>query len=224
MISDNNLEYSPQWAAIANEGIGGPVPYVAPKVFTAVPGTPANPFLAVTIAGSSYTDMMAYLHRPLMPVFDSSKIPYEFAFTITPDWDAAVVQSLESEASFADENGYYYNNSMQLNYVNPAGHIQAYASPSNVWADTGIVIPGKFPANVPTAVVISYLVDTVNHTMSTLSVSIGGKVYPLPALFQKVPGFKRNWAPGVYCQFQNNLASKGGAMTNKYSGVSLNWL
>lgn len=223
MIQDGLLEYNPQWMALANSGIGGPVPYVAPKVDTVTPATAAKPFLTVVDNGTSYTDMMAATHRPLMPAFYLNAIRYDFAFDITPDPNISDVQALEFEASLADQNGYYYNNSMQYNNVNPKGHIQAYASPTNVWADTGIVVP-MFAPGVQTEVVVSYLVDTVGHTMSTLSVSIGGKTYPLPALFQKVPGFLRNWTPGVYVQFQLDLASKGGSITNKYSNISVNWL
>lgn len=220
MIQDLLLEYNMQWQAIANSGIGGPVPYVAPKVFTVTPATTANPALTVTIEGSSYTDMMAATHRPLMPAFYPGEIYYSLQFLFGPDGNGKNVQADEFEASFADANGYYYNNSMQHNNVNPAGMIQAYASPENVWANTGIVIPRP---TLPTLFTVNYLVDTVNRVMSTPSVEIGGKVYPLPAAFQKVPGEKRDWTPGVYVQFQLDLASKGGAFTNKYSGVNLNW-
>lgn len=223
MIQDSLLEFSPQWSAIANEGIGGPVPYVAPKVFTASPATQANPFLEVTISGSSYTDMMAFVHRPLMPVFSPNAIYYSFNFDIMPDANQSVIQALEFEASFSDSGGYYYNNSMEYNNVNPKGHLQAYASPTNVWADTGIVLP-MFPAKEWTEVKVNYLVDTVAHVLSTLSVEIAGKVYPLPAMFQRVPGTKRNWAPGIYTQFQSDLASKGGAFTNKFANISIDWL
>lgn len=222
MIQDSLLEFSPQWQAIANSGIGGPDPYVAPKVFTAAPATPTAPYLTVAIEGSSYTDMMAATHRPLMPAFYPDQIYYSLAFQITPDANQADIQALEFEASYCDENAYYYNNSMQLNYVNPAGMIQAY-TPGAPWANTGIVVP-KFTPNVPTLVGVNYLVDTVKHVMSTLSVQIGGKVYPLPAAFQKIPGAVREgWASGVYVQFQLDLASKGGGFTNKYSDISINW-
>jgi hypothetical protein len=220
MIEDSQLEFNQQWTAIANEGIGGPNPYVAPKLYTATPANASNPYLTVAIEGSSYTDMMAATHRPLMPAFYPNQIYYFLEFLFTPDANGKNVQADEFEASFADLNGYYYNNSMQHNNVNPAGMIQAYASPTNVWVNTGIVLPRP---TVPTPFKVSYLVDTVAHVMSTISTEIGGKVYPLPAVFQKVPGIKRNWAPGVYVQFQLDLASKGGAFTNKYSNVYLNW-
>lgn len=222
MISDSLLEFNSQWEAIANAGIGGPVPYVAPKTFTATPATAANPALEVVIVGGSYTDMMAATHRPLMPAFYPNAIYYSYSFDITPD-SGASVQALEFEASFCDTSGYYYNNSMQLNYVNPKNMIQAYGGPANPWANTNIIVD-PFAPNVPTPVEVNYLVDTVGRTMSTLSVEIGGKVYPLPAMFQKMPGKKNSWAPGVYVQFQLDLASKGGSITNKYSNISVNWL
>jgi hypothetical protein len=222
MIQDALLEFNPQWEAIANSGIGGPVPYVAPKLFTATPATPTNPFLTVAIEGSSYTDMMAATHRPLMPSFYPNAIYYDFEFEITPDSNSADVQAMEFEASFSDFAGYYYNNSMQLNYVNPAGMIQAY-NPISPWSDTGILV-AKFTPNVATPVKVSYLVDTVGHVMSTLSVTIAGVTHTLPSPFQKISGQKRNWAPGAYVQFQLDLASKGGSFTNKYSNISLDWL
>jgi hypothetical protein len=224
MIQDSQLEFNPQWDAIANEGIGGPVPYVAPKIFTAVPATAANPFLAVTIEGSSYTDMMAATHRPLMPAFFANQIFYSFSFEVTPDTNNKSVQAFEFEACYCDENQYYYNNSMQLNYVNPANMVQAYASPTNVWANTGITVP-QFTASVSAPVKVNYMVNPMGRTMSTLSVEIGGKVYPLPASFQNIPGAVRaGWAPGVYVQFQLDLAALGGAVTNKFSNVSIDWL
>jgi hypothetical protein len=224
MIQDGLLEFNPQWQAIANPGIGGPNPYVAPKVFTATPATPAKPYLAVTIEGSSYTDCMAATHRPLMPAFFPDAVYYSYEFEITPDSNNASVQAFEFEASYCDDNSFYYNNSMQLNYVNPAGMIQAYASPTNVWANTGIVVP-QFKPNLATPVKVDYLVDTVGHTMSTLAVEIGGVVHPLPAQFQKIPGaIRQGWASGVYVQFQLDLASKGGSMTVKYSDIGVDWL
>jgi hypothetical protein len=223
MIRDANLEFNPQWTALANPGIGGPVPYVAPTVFTATPATKANPFLTVTIAGGPYTDMMAATHRPLMPAFFPNAIYYSFEFEITPDANFKNIQALEFEAAFC-ANGIYYDNASQLNYVNPAGHVQAYASPENVWADTEIILP-QFTAGMATPVRVNYLVDTVGCTMSTLSLEVMGKAYPLPAQFQKVPGAPRSgWAPGIYVQFQSDLASKGGTFTNKYSNVHLDWL
>jgi hypothetical protein len=83
----------------------------------------------------------------------------------------------------------------------------------------------EFVPNIPTPVRVNYLVDTVGHTLSTLSVEIDGKLHPLPAAFQKIPGqLRTGWAPGVYVQFQLDLASKGGSLTNKYSNIEIDWL
>jgi len=221
MIQDSSLEYNQQWEALANAGIGGPVPYVAPTTYTATPATTADPYLTVVIEGSKYTDMMAATHRPLLPVFYSDQVYYSFAFDINSSTQA--IQALEFEASYCDANQYYYNNSMQLSYVNPVDEIQAYVSPTNVWANTGIIIP-KFAVGVATPVVVNYLVNTVAHTMSTLSLSVNGTTYPLPAEFQQVPGAIRSgWAAGVYVQFQLDLPYAGGTITNKYSNISVNW-
>lgn len=227
MISDNQLEYNPQWYALANPGIGGPKPYVAPKVFTAVPATAANPFLAVTNQGVGYVDMMAATHRPLMPWFYANDVHYSFTFTVTVDGNHPTQSQVdESEASFcwkdAAGNSWYCNNSLQVNNE-AGGMIQAF-TPSNVWLNTGIVIP-RFTPNVPCPVKIDYLVDTVNRLYSTLGITVNGIYHHLPAAFQGIPAQSRpGWAPGVYCQFQIGLASQGGALTNKYSQIAVNWL
>lgn len=224
MIQDSLLEFNPQWEAIANSGIGGPVPYVAPTSFTATPATEDNPFLEVSITGSRYTDMMAATHRPLIPVFFPDQVYYSLEFDITPDSNNQVVQANEFEARYVDENAINYNNSMQLNNINPANTIQAFLSNAVPWADTGILVP-KFTPNVATKVKINYLVDTINRVMSTLSVEIAGKMYPLSTAFQKIPGvLTKGWTPGIYVQFQLDLASKGGTFTNKYSNIAIDWL
>ena len=222
MITDALLEYNKQWTAIANEGIGGPVPYVAPTTYTVTPG----PAVAVTIAGKGYTCMMAATHRPLMPAFFPSQVYYSFEYLLQTDANVAQLQAHESEASYCwtDSKGTWYcNNSLQLNQVNPKGMIQAYASPTNVWADTGIVVPNLLP-NEFYPIKISYCVDMIGRTMSTQSITINGRTYPLPGIFQKVPAISRpGWAPGIYAQIQLDLAFAGGSVTNKYSGININW-
>ncbi len=156
MIRDAKLEFNQQWEALANEGIGGPVPYVPPTLFSVVPASKTNPYLTVTNTGEGYTDMMAATHRPLMPVFDQRNIYYALEFDVILSPNTNVIQALEFEASYCDNNQIYYNNSMQYNNVNPKGHIQAFASSTNVWADTGIVLP-----TIPTKVRVKYLVDTI---------------------------------------------------------------
>jgi hypothetical protein len=228
MIQDALLEYSPQWEAIDGPGIGGPVPFVAPKTFTVTPATAAYPYLTVVNAGGDYTDMMAATHRPLMPTFYADAIYYDFVFDITVDPNHPTQsQADESEASYCwvDSSGksWYCNNSLQVNNE-AGGMIQAYQSPSAPWANTGIIVP-KFTPNVACSVVISYLIDTVKKVYSTLGISVNGKYHPLPASFQNLPAENRpGWEPGVYTQFQLDLASKGGTLTPKYNNISINWL
>jgi hypothetical protein len=227
MIKDAGLEYNKQWKAIADEGIGGPVPYVAPTTYTVVPASPSSPEAIVTIAGKGYTDMMAATHRPLMPAFFPNEIYYSLEFNISTDDNAPTkAQALESEAVYChlDDTGkcWYYNNSLQFNYQE-GGMIQVF-TPTNPWLDTGIKVP-KFTPNLPCPVKISYLVDTVNHVMSTQAVMVNGVSHALPASCQKLPGVNKSpiWAPGVYVQFQLDLAFAGGTFVNKYSGVGINW-
>jgi hypothetical protein len=163
--------------------------------------------------------MMGAVHRPIL--FGN----YTFSFEVIPDPNnTSSIQALEFEACYCDQNSVYYNNSMQLCYVNPKGMIQAYLNPTDVWANTGIVVP-LFTPGEPTSVAVSYSVDTNKRVMSTLSVTINGKTYPLPSQFQNIPGaVRQGWTPAAYVQFQLDLASKGGSITNKYSNISLNWL
>jgi hypothetical protein len=227
MIQDSLLEYNPQWTAIANEGIGGPVPYVAPKVFTATLATPATPYLVVTNQGVGYVDMMAATHRPLMPVFFPNQVYYDFVFDLVMDPNALTQgQVLESEVSYCWQDtagaSWYCNNSLQVN-IEAGWMVQAF-TPSDVWKDTGIVLP-KFVPNATTPVKISYLIDMQNKVYSTLAITVNGVRYPLPTAFQKIAATQRpGWAAGVYVQFQIGLASKGGSITNKYGNISVNWL
>jgi hypothetical protein len=232
MIPDRGLEYNRQWEAIANMGIGGPKPYVQPKVFTVIPASPTNPNLEVTIVGSGYTDMMAATHRPLMPVFDPTHIYYSFLFNLNIDPNAPTQgQALESEANYVyvDAKGISWEmpTDWQIN-IEENWMIQGF-TPEVPWLDTGIRIP-KLTPGIPCPIKISYLVDEVNGVCSTLGFVVNGVSYPMPAAFQKIPAQQKNtepnvdtWAPGIYAQFQLDLASKGGSMTNKYSGVAIAW-
>lgn len=228
MIQDVNIEYNKQWEALANPGIGGPVPYVAPKVFTVTPASLTNPNMEVTISGGSYTDMMAATHRPLIPAFFPNQIYYSFVFNIIVDQNAPTQdQAFESEAVYCwlDSAGkcWYCNTSFQVNYEE-GGMVQVY-TPNNPWLDTGIKVP-KFTPNVPCPVKISYLIDTVNHVYSTLGFVMNGVSYALPASCQKLPAVVKSppWAPGVYTQFQlDKDYLPSGQMTNKYNGVGINW-
>lgn len=227
MISDALLEYNKQWAVYTGPDIGGPVPYVAPTVATVTPASNKSADLVVEISGKGYTDMMAATHRPLMPAFYPNAIYYSLSYDITTDLTSlSTVQALESEASYCwlDAQGecWYCNNSLQFNYEE-GGMIQAF-TPANPWLDTGIKVP-KFNPNVPTPVKISYLVDTVNRVMSTQGVTVDGVSYALPAAFQKIPAIRKTptWAPGVYVQFQLDLAYAGGTLTNKYRNIGVNW-
>jgi hypothetical protein len=219
VIPDSGLEYSPQWAVAPwNTGIGP----VKPISATVTPATPADPYLTVSLdAAPNYSNMLASTKRPLLPVYDPSQIYLSFAFTLTPDDNGDLVQADEFEALYYDENGYAYHTQMQRNNVNPAGMIQAYASPTNVWADTGIVISKRWTE--PTSIVVNYLIDTVAHTSSILSLENAGVSYALPAEFQNVPATQPKWTPGIYCQFQLDGAKAGGKFTNKYGGISVNW-
>jgi len=222
MFQDVQLEFNQQWAAYSNPGIGNP-----PTSMSVTPANAENQNLVVSINGPGYTNMMAATHRPLMPVFDLAQVYYSYEFNLLTDPNVTKLQVHENEATFCyiDSKGvcYYFNNSLQLNQVNPKGMIQAY-TPANVWADTGIVIPTLAPKETY-PIKISYMVDLVNHTMSTLSIVINGKVNALPAMFQKIPGMIKNptWAPGVYCQFQLGLAKAGGEVTTQYNNVKVNW-
>jgi hypothetical protein len=226
MITDCGLEYNKQWEAIANEGIGGPDPYVAPTIYKV---TPANiaPNLAVTIVGGSYTDMMAATHRPLMPVFDPKNIYYSLSYNINIDPNTPTQgQALESEANYChiDAQGkcWYYPSDLQFN-IEKGWMIQGFTWPEP-WLDTEFKI-APFKAGVPCPVKINYLVDTIDHNVSTLSVVVNGILYTMPAAFQKVAAQQLTpvWAPGIYVQFQLDLASKGGSMTNIYTNVCVNW-
>lgn len=226
MIQDDLLEYNPQWEAVPwNPGIGP----VKPNSQNAIPANQLNPYLLLSIDGPpGYSNMLAATHRPLLPVFDPKNIYYDFEFIITPGPDTSKVQVYESEVRYyyTDSKGVGYgpNNSLQINQVSPPGMIQAYHSPTDVWADTGIVIP-LFKPNTPYTIKIEYRIDTVGHTMSTIAITISGRRYALPLKFQIIPfsAMPSPWAPGMYVQFQIGLGKAGGKVTTEYNQISVDW-
>ena len=229
MFIDQFLEYSPQWQAIANAGIGGPVPYVPPTLYTVTPAADTGSTeMVVAIAGVGYTDMMAATHRPLVAAFDPSNIYYSLYYNLQTDANIGNAQVIESEARyyFTDSSGQGWgvNNCVQFNQVNPKGMVQAYESPTNVWANTGIVLPNFLP-NTRYSIRINYLIDTVGKTSSILSLEYNGTTYPFPSQFQKVPMIKMTpaWTPGVYVQFQLGLDAAGGAFSIGCDHVNVEW-
>lgn len=224
MISDSNLEYAPQWATIANVGIGGPVPYVPPSMYTITPASPSEEWMKVLIVGSSYTDMMAYLHRPLVPWFDPAAVYVSFQFEMMTDALAPMqAQAIEFENCFCVDGEHYYNGSLQINYQQ-GGELQAWAGPNNQWANTGINL-GILVPSTPYRFKVLYLLNTVEHTLSTISVSVNDIVHSLPSEFQNIPAIIKNpaWAEGVYVQFQLDLAHAGGQFSIFAKNVSVNW-
>lgn len=234
MINDSQLEFNQQWLPYTGPGIGGPTPEGPwPTTATVTPATLANPNLETTIVGAAYTDAMYATKRPLLPVFDPTHIYYSLAFNINVDPNAsAVTQALESEAAytFTDANGISWQFPVywQINQEEK-GMVQAYASKTQPWLDTGIKIP--FPTSgTPYPIKISYCVNTQAKTSSILGFVANGVSYAMPAAFQNVPAVQENktagvdeWTPGMYVQFQSDLNYKGGAMTNKYTGVQVDW-
>jgi hypothetical protein len=233
MIPDSGLEFNKQWYAIANAGIGGPKPYVAPTLFTVTDGTVSKSgALEVAIAGSSYTDMMAATHRPLMPVFDPSHIYYSFSYEINLDPNAPTQgQALESEAvpTWTDKNGISWQlpGYFQIN-IEEKGMVQGFTI-AEPWLDSGNRVQIPTPGT-PYPVKISYMWNQVANTISLPGFKANGVKYAMPSAFQNVPALAKNtvpnvdtWQQGMYVQLQSDLASKGGSMTNKYTGIELNW-
>jgi hypothetical protein len=232
MITDKGLEFNRQWEAIANSSISGS-DAPQPTVYTATDGTVSKSgALEVAITGGSYSAMMAATHRPLLPVFDTTKIFCSLAFNINLDPKApTVAQALESEGAytFTDANGISWQmpTYWQLN-IEEKGMVQGYTTAAP-WLDTGIKIPIPTPGT-PYPIKISYCLNVPAKTSSVLGFVANGVKYAMPAAFQNVAAVQENkvdnvgvWQPGVYIQFQSDLAYKGGSMTNKYTGVDFNW-
>lgn len=225
MFEDSSLERSSQWATYIGPGIGGPVPYVPPTSYTITPPTNLNEWMQVAIAGPGYTDMMAALHRPLMPFFDPAQVPLEMEFDMMTDLNAPTkAQAIEFETCVCDAASYYYNGSLQINYVNPAGELQAYQGVSVPWGNTGIMVPALTPFQIY-HFRIGYLLNTVARTMSIQWIEIDGKRSQLPPQFQNTPATLKSppWAPGLYVQYQLDLAFAGGAFAIYVSNVRNNW-
>lgn len=223
MLSDNRLEYAPQWAVIANEGIGGPEPYVPPTIYTVTPASPADEWLEVMTVGKGYTDMMAYLHRPLPPAFDSSAQFISFEFELATDNNAPLkAQAIEFENCFCDAASYYYNGSLQINY-NAGGELQAWQGPNYPWINTGINL-GILVPETPYRFKVLYLLNTVKRTLSTVSVTVNDVTHALPPQFQNIPAIQKNppWATGVYVQYQLDLAFAGGQFSVFAKNISVN--
>jgi len=229
MIIDPNNEFNSAWfVAPWNPGIGP----VQPNVATVTPASAGNPNLQVYIDGpSGYSNMLAALHRPFMPLSNLgnlSKVAFSFSFNLITDKNIGLLQALEFEVRpvFIDQHGRCcnVNNCMQMNFVNPKGAIQAYASPTNVWADTGIRIPPLEPKETY-PIQVNYVTDMLNGFNSTPSVTIMGKTYPLPAMFQNVPApiMSPPWTSAMYMQIQMDLAKAGGKVMTEYNDMNINW-
>lgn len=224
MIRDSQLEYAPQWAVIADPGIGGPVPYVPPDVYTVTPAGPSDEWMTIFTRGKGYTDMMAYLHRPLLPFFDPKAVYVTFAFDLMTDSNALTqAQAIEFENCFCTDGTHYLNGSLQINYEQ-GGELQAWAGPLDPWADTHINL-GILMPNVPYKFRVRYLLNTVAQTLSTVYVAVNDVVHYLPAQFQGIPAIIKQpaWAPGVYVQYQLDLAHAGGQFSVYARSVSVGW-
>ena len=229
MIIDPNNEFNSAWfVAPWNPGIGP----VKPNVATVTPASSSNLNLQVYIDGpSGYSNMLAALHRPFIPMANIgtlSRVPFSFSFNLVTDANIGLLQALEFEVRpvFIDKNGACrnINNCVQLNFVNPKGMIQAYASPTNVWANTGIVIPPLQP-NTTYPIKVSYVTDMLNGSNSTPSITIMGQTYNFPAMFQNVPGPIMNpaWTSAMYMQIQLDLAKAGGKVLCEFNNMNINW-
>jgi hypothetical protein len=216
MIRDNNLELSTQWQVKTGADIGGPVPFVPPTSFVIIP--PLTTSMAVYIAGPAYTDGMAALQRPWMPVFNPAAIPITLQYEICTDLNApSQAQAIETDLRICDTAGWNYNGSFQINYEE-GGQLQVY-NPTTPWLNTGC-IPGKYSPGLWYPVAINYLVNTVTHVLTFVSASIDGIVYWLG---QTAPAQQLNWVPGLYNQFQLDLAASGGAFSIGLKNIDDVW-
>jgi len=232
MFRDTNLEFSP-WGVRTGPGIGGPVPFVAPKSFTVAAPTPERQAIVVAIEGTAYTDGMAVQQRPWIDAFDPSQIlvRYEFDMLI-PDGNAAkFAQAIETDLRLCSKSGYNYNGSFQNNNQEK-GQIQVYGvAPKPAWQNTGIMI-GMYAEDVLHHVEINYLINDTNtaangmppFSMNISSFELDGELYTIPAAFQNSPGALLNWVPGAYEQLQHDLNSTGGAFEIEFSDIAIDWM
>lgn len=220
MIPDIGNEHSSQWKVELGPLIGGPVPYMAPTNFQIIPPLDADSPMILSITGAGYTCGMAALQRPLMPVFNPAAILLTFEYELCTDGKApSLAQAIETDLLYCDAAGYKYNGSLQNNYQQ-GGQIQVANAAGN-WVDAGVV-EGKYAPNQWHSVSIAYLISTVAHTLTYVSITIDNVVYPLG---QTVAAqlMSPAWMPGVYNQLQLDLAAAGGAYSVGFKNIADVW-
>lgn len=155
---------------------------VSPNYFNTLLSTSSDRVVQIGHQSAAYAGALAKNTAPL--VFPASSVSFMYSFQI----DSATLscgQVVETDMKITDPAGYTYDGSFQFN-ISKNWEMQV----GNPWQDTGSTIPPPIP-NVECDVVINYALDYSLHTITILTATVNGKLYPIKKTFT---GAKVGWA------------------------------
>jgi hypothetical protein len=202
--------------------IGGTDPLT--YAFQVVPGKKQS--VTMTQSGNSdktgkgYPAWMLYPAAPIVlpPITPTMQFELDFDF-----WCDALTQAAsnvrETDSIFivkgTDGQTMHYNGSAQI--VIGTGELEV-GQGTGGWQKTGVLLP-PLPPNQKAKIKIAYTLDTVKHTISVTSYSVGGVAYQVPTANQDVPASPITWSPGIYLQFQQGGLPAGNPFTWRLAGI-----
>lgn len=205
--SITNLETLDGWSKVVGPSINPTAPDGYEIV--QVPGG-----LKLFCCGPKYSGWLAKHVSPL--VYPFTEITFRYTLTID-DATLACAQVIETDTKITDAAGYTYDLSAQWNLAE--NWMFQVDSAEGHWTDTGIQISALTP-NTPVDVSIAYKLDYAAKTSSIGWVSVGSKVYPVPAALGGIAAKQVGWGPsGVVTQLQQCINGKEGAYALTFSSI-----
>lgn len=210
MIVDSDLQLRPDWEKHVGPDIGG----ISPDVSGWDQSNP--PYMRFFAQGKAYSDWLAAIHRPILPNTGNLQLSFDL---MVDSLAGTYAQALEFDTRLSIA-GFNYNFSSQVNYAE-GGKLQISDVKGN-WVDSGAV-PGKLPILMPIRFLYVYKFDTIKKTYSTVSVSIAGKKYLIPARLQNLAAQPLKWDDSCSLQVQLDIGALPGAFSHSMNNVDLGW-
>lgn len=210
IVHDVSLEDESGWKVVNQPDVNDPLAdsYV-------LIDTPTG--LRSYIAGCAYSGACGSLTRRTMDGFHHPSMSFE----VCPD-DCVAINAQALEFDLRIQLGEWnYNFSGQLNLAK--GGMWQLVNAEEHWVDTEF-IPGLLPADVWTAVNLSYELNLDAHAFSTTRVIIGERIWEVPEKYRHVPASRKNWENGTATiQVQIGLNHMGGACSHKIRDLTIAW-
>lgn len=212
MIVDSDLQLRPDWKKLVGPEISGKPNYVAPDVYGI---DQSSPYARFYTQGKADANWLAGLSRPILPNTGN----LELSFTLILDSLVSLyARCLEFDTRICkDKIG--YNFSAQINIQ--AGWKLQISDVTGLWVDA--VTVGKLPALVPIPVSFTYKFDFTKKTYSTISATIAGKKYVIPAKLQNFAATPLNWDDSCNLQVQQDTGDLPGSFSQTMTNVKFSW-